>query len=373
MSRAILQPQLSVAGQDQRFARAFAVINGAIAARAFPGAAVAVVHAGRMVALRGFGRFTYADDARRVGAETMYDLASVSKVVATTAMAMLLYERGLLDLDVAVRAVVPEFADVADPRRDRVTVRMLLAHSSGLPAYARLFEQARSRETLLEAAYKLPLEADPGTRAEYSDIGFIILGEILARVAGEGPAENALSSFCRREVFGPLGMTKTLFRPAEQMCQQFPPTVEDLDFRHRVVQGEVDDENAWVMGGVAGHAGVFSSAGDVAHFAHVLLEGGSPLVRRETLELFTRRQASPAGTTRALGWDTPSRPVSQSGKYFSERAFGHLGYTGTSLWIDPERRLAVALLTNRTWPDRSSQAIKQVRPAFHDAVVEALA
>ena len=142
-------------------------------------------------------------------------------------------------------------------------------------------------------------------------------------------------------------------------------------FRKRIIQGEVQDENASVLGGVAGHAGLFATAEDLATFAHVLLQGGSPLVRPETLALFTRRETAPAGTSRALGWDTPSSP-SQSGKYFSARSFGHLGYTGTSLWIDPERQLSITLLTNRTWPDCSNKAIKDVRPAFHDAVVEAL-
>ena len=142
-------------------------------------------------------------------------------------------------------------------------------------------------------------------------------------------------------------------------------------FRKRIIQGEVQDENASVLGGVAGHAGLFATAEDLATFAHVLLQGGPPLVRPETLALFTRRETAPAGTSRALGWDTPSSP-SQSGKYFSARSFGHLGYTGTSLWIDPERQLSITLLTNRTWPDCSNKAIKDVRPAFHDAVVEAL-
>jgi CubicO group peptidase (beta-lactamase class C family) len=150
-----------------------------------------------------------------------------------------------------------------------------------------------------------------------------------------------------------------------------PPTEDDRAFRHRVIRGEVHDENAWVMGGVGGHAGCFATAEAVATFAECMLRGGEVLFQPHTVELFTQRQATPAGTSWALGWDTPT-PPSLSGKYFSPRSYGHLGYTGTSLWIDPERRLSVTLLTNRTWPDRSSQAIKHIRPAFHDAVVEAL-
>ena len=150
-----------------------------------------------------------------------------------------------------------------------------------------------------------------------------------------------------------------------------PPSAEDNHFRKRVVQGEVQDENASALGGVAGHAGLFSPALDVAQFAHCLLQNGAPLWRSETVALFTRRENSPPGTSRALGWDTPS-PPSQAGNFFSPRTFGHLGYTGGSLWIDPERSLAVVLLSNRTWPDCRSEVIKQVRPAFHDAVSKAL-
>ena len=360
-----LLPQADYAGQDERFATAFAILRQAISERAFPGCAVSVLHGGKLVALKGLGRFTYENDSPQVQAETIFDLASVSKVVATTHMAMLLYERGQLELDAPVSSLLPEFAG-GDPRRDQVTVRMLLAHASGLPAYERLFERARTREDLIRAARTTPLTADPGSRAEYSDIGFIILGELLARLADE-----PLDRFCRREVFGPLGMARTGFCPPASWRPQIPPTVDDRTFRKRVVQGEVHDENASVMGGVAGHAGVFAPAYDVALFAHAMLNGGRPILRPETVTLFTHRQELPPGTSRALGWDTPSQP-SQSGQYLSRSAFGHLGYTGTSLWIDPENQLAITLLTNRTWPDHSNQAIKQVRPRFYDAVVEAL-
>lgn len=318
------------------------------------------------MALKALGRFTYDASSPEVTAATVYDLASVSKVVATTAMAMMLYERGHLDLEAPIAGVLPEFASAHDPRRRAVTFRALLAHSSGLPAYARLFETAATRDALLHAAFTTPLEADPGSRSEYSDLGFIVLGEVLARVAGE-----PLDAFCRREVFGPLGMSHTTFCPPAGWRLRIPPTVDDRNFRRRVIQGEVHDENASVLGGVAGHAGLFAPAADVAAFAHMMLRGGRPILRSETVELFTRRESSPPGTSRALGWDTPL-PPSQSGSHFSSRSFGHLGYTGTSLWIDPERALSITLLTNRTWPDQTSQKIKEVRPLFHDAVIEAL-
>ncbi|MGE5204104.1 MAG: serine hydrolase domain-containing protein [Chlamydiota bacterium] len=360
-----LLPQADYGGQDERFARAFGILQEAISEHVFPGCAISVLHRGRLVALKGLGHFTYEPSSPVVEAETIFDLASVSKIVATTPMAMLLYERGQLDLEAPVTSLLPEFAG-DDPRRDEVTVQMLLAHSSGLPAYERLFERAQTREELIRGALSMPLAADPGTRAEYSDIGFIILGELLVRLADE-----PLDRFCQREIFGPLGMARTCFCPPAAWRPQIPPTVDDRAFRHRVVQGEVHDENASVMGGVAGHAGVFAPAADMALFAHAMLNGGRPILRPETLALFTHRQSQPPGSSRALGWDTPSQP-SQSGRHLSQTAFGHLGYTGTSLWIDPELQLAVTLLTNRTWPDHSSQAIKQIRPKFQDAVMEAL-
>jgi CubicO group peptidase (beta-lactamase class C family) len=300
-----------------------------------------------------------------VTTQTIFDLASVTKVVATTAMAMILYERGVLDLEMPLSSIVPEFL-TGDPRREDASLRMLLAHRSGLPAYEKLFLRARSMDDLLHAAFRTELVADPGARAEYSDIGFILLGVALERLADE-----SLDQFAQREIFGPLGMIHTAFKPAASLRDSIAPTADDQSFRHRIIQGEVQDENASVLGGVAGHAGVFATAGDVAIFASCMLTGGAPLLRKNTVEVFTRRESTPPGTSRALGWDTPSSP-SQSGKYFSAQSYGHLGYTGTSLWIDPDRQLSVTLLTNRTWPDCQNSAIKKVRPEFHNAVIEAL-
>ncbi len=354
--------------QDEVFVSAFLILKEEIARHAFPAVSVAVTHEDKLIARKALGRFTYEPSSPAVTPATLFDLASLTKVVATTTMAMLLYQRGLLDLDAPVAAVVHEFTAQAekDPRRREVTLRMLLAHSSGLPAYEKLFLKARTRDELLHAAFAMPLVADPGTRATYSDIGFIILGVALERLADE-----SLDRFCQREIFAPLGMTHTTFNPPAKLRAEIPPTADDQTFRHRIIQGEVQDENASVLGGVAPQAGLFSSAEDLAKFAHCMIHEGNPVLRPDTVALFTRRESSPPGTSRALGWDTPSTP-SQSGKYFSPQSFGHLGYTGTSLWIDPVRQLSITLLTNRTWPDGSNQAIKQVRPSFHDAVSEAV-
>ncbi|MFZ0322398.1 MAG: serine hydrolase domain-containing protein [Candidatus Sulfotelmatobacter sp.] len=359
--------RLDLDHQDTIFESGFGVVREAIAGRVFPGASVAVTHQSRLIGLKAFGQFTYEADAPAVTTATLFDLGSVTKVVATTAMAMRLYERGLLDLDAAVAAIVPEFlADAErDERRHDVTMRMLLAHCSGLPAHEKLFLRTQSRDELLRAVFSMPLVAEPGSKAAYSDIGFILLGAALERMADE-----AIDSFCQREIFAPLGIMNTAFNPPVEVRAQIPPTVDDRSFRHRIVQGEVFDENTSAMGGVAPHAGIFSTAADMALFAHAMLHSEG-LARRDTIALFTRRESAPQGTSHALGWDTPSAP-SQSGEYFGAQSFGHLGYTGTSLWIDPERQLSITLLTNRTWPDCSNVAIKQVRPKFHDAVVEAI-
>jgi serine-type D-Ala-D-Ala carboxypeptidase len=359
----------NIAAQEDRFPGAFGIIENAIAARAFPACSLAVTLRGELVAHKSLGRFTYDPASPEVTNASIFDLASLTKVVGTTAMAMILYERGLLDLEARVTAIVPEFAGGLagdDLQRGEVTLRMLLVHSSGLPAYEKLFMRVRTRDELLQSAFTTPLGAAPGARAEYSDIGFMILGVALERLADE-----SLDVFCQREIFGPLGMRHTTFNPAPGLRESIPPTADDRSLRHRIIQGEVQDENASILGGVAGHAGLFSTAEDLAIFAHVMLNGGHPILRSTTVELFSHRELLPEGTSRALGWDTPSVP-SQSGKYFSPLSFGHLGYTGTSLWIDPDRQLSIILLTNRTWRDCQNQAIRQVRPAFHDAVAESL-
>ncbi len=280
--------------QDEVYARPFDILKRAIVEQAFPAASVAVIQHGRLAALKAFGRFTYELGSPEASATTIFDLASVSKVVATTTMAMILFERGLLDLEAPAIAVVPEFGP-GDPRRNDVTLRMLLAHSSGLPAHDKFYLRARTPAEVLSLAFSTPLTAEPGSRSEYSDIGFIILGVILERIADE-----SLDRFCQREVFGALGMSHTAFNPPAIWHSFIPPTADDRSFRNRIVQGEVQDENAFALGGVAGHAGVFSTANDLAIFANAMLNRGRPIVRPETLDTFTRREPRPEGTSRSI-------------------------------------------------------------------------
>lgn len=354
-----------------RFAKVYRVLQDAIDSRAFPGSAFGVMAGGDVVLSDALGSFTYDQHAPGVQAETVFDVASVTKVVATTAIAMLLFERGELRLDTPVGELLPGFVigRANSELARRVTLRNLLAHNSGLPGYVEFFRKEATASGLFRACLGLPIEAEPGERNEYSDPGFILLGKAL-----EILCRDSLSSVARKRVFEPLGMKATCYRPARPRWEQIAPTEIDETFRQRRIQGEVQDENAWVLDGVAGHAGVFSNVPDLLRFAGGVLESykdGSGIFKRETVELFSERQA-PDGSSQALGWDTPSMSGSSAGRFFSSKSIGHLGYSGCSLWIDLEASVAVVLLTNRTWPDRKSQAIKQVRPAFHDAVRESL-
>jgi CubicO group peptidase (beta-lactamase class C family) len=360
----------------RRFASVYRVLNDAISAHAFPGCAFGVLAGGRVVLQDALGRFTYEDGAPSVTAETVYDVASLTKVVATTAAAMLLYQRDSLDLDMPLRELLPGFTSSPASAEDAPHVKLchLLAHNSGLPGYPQLFRSATTPIAMVRACLALPIEAEPGTRTEYSDPGFILLGKAL-----EAYTHDPLALWVRREIFQPLRMMATGFCPPRAKRSSIPPTEEDTTLRHRRIQGEVQDEHAWRLQGMAGHAGLFSNMPDLLRFADEILNAGrgtGPATGRPrlfdatTVEHFARRQG-PEGSSRAMGWDTPSQN-SSSGRHFSPHSIGHLGYSGCSLWMDLDASVAVVLLTNRTWPDRQCELIRSVRPAFHDAVREAL-
>ncbi|HEU5458800.1 MAG TPA: serine hydrolase domain-containing protein [Terracidiphilus sp.] len=357
----------------ERFQPAYRVLEEAIVRRAFPGCAFGLFANGRVVFSDALGHFTYDEGARAVSPQTIFDVASITKVVVTTAAAMLLHQRGKLDLEMRLGDLLPGFVvGRASSRNARgVTLRHLLAHNSGLPGYVELYRTAGSPAALFRACLQVPLEAEPGQRVEYSDIGFILLGKALEMLTRE-----YLSSWAQREIFAPLQLASSRFCPPAETRFAIPPTEIDMSFRNRRIQGEVQDENAWLLHGAAGHAGLFSNVDDLLRFSAEILSAlkpsaGNPpsLFMPETVEMFSLRQP-PNGSSRALGWDTPS-PNSSSGHHFSPRTIGHLGFSGCSLWIDLEKQLAVALLTNRTWPQRENQLIREVRPAFHDALLQA--
>jgi CubicO group peptidase (beta-lactamase class C family) len=341
------------------------LLERARAARDFPGGVLAIAHEGRLARLRPFGRLTYDDDAPAVEVDTLYDLSSLTKVVATTTVAMALVDEGRLDLARPVPELVPEFRGEG---KEDVRIEHLLSHSAGLPATAPLYRDRRGREACVEAVATMPLVYPPATRSLYSDLGFILLGEVLERTSGQ-----PLDAMARERVQDPLGMADTLFRPGPELLPRIAPTERD-PWRGRLLRGEVHDPNAFAMGGVAAHAGLFGTAPDLSRFAQMMLDGGSRAGRRVVsaaqVARFTRRADVP-GSSRALGWDTPTGR-SSAGRLLSPRAFGHVGFTGTSLWIDPDRRLFFLLLTNRVHPT-AHRKIDDVRRRLADGVVEALA
>jgi beta-glucosidase-like glycosyl hydrolase/CubicO group peptidase (beta-lactamase class C family) len=341
------------------------VVTRAIEGHAFPGAVLAVGKDGFLVHLKAQGRLTYDEGAPAVRPDTIYDLASLTKVVATTTMAMTLVDEGRLDLARPVSAFLPAFRG---GDKDRVTVFHLLTHSSGIDWWAPLYKDLKGQAAYLDRIQAMPLVYEPGTKSLYSDLGIILLGEILERVAGE-----PLQAFAARRLFEPLGLRDTRFRPGPELRARIAPTERD-PWRGRVLQGEVHDENAFALGGVAPHAGLFGPAEELSRVAQMLLDGGvydnRRLVSRATVERFVSRAGIP-GSSRALGWDTPSEG-SSAGTLLSPRSFGHTGFTGTSMWMDPDRRLFVVLLTNRVHPTRENNAIREVRRAVADAVVRAL-
>jgi len=372
MNREEMSSETPSAVLDSRFAAAYRVLDDAIAARAFPGCAFGVLAGGEVVLQGALGHFTYDEGAPAVTADTIYDIASVTKVAATTAAVMLLHQRGLIDLEMPLGELLPGFVVGRVPGEvaRHVKLRHLLAHSSGLPGYVEFFRTAATPSALLSDCLALPIEDEPGARFEYSDPGFILLGKVVEVLTRE-----PLPTWIAREIFHPLGLCATGFCPPQGAKPFIPPTEEDTTLRQRRIQGEVQDENAWVLRGGAGHAGLFSNVPDLLRFAEEILDasanaGNARLFNASTVEFFARRQG-PEGSSRALGWDTPSAN-SSSGRHFSPRSIGHLGFSGCSLWIDLDAAIAVVLLTNRTWPDRQTQAIREVRPLFHDAIREAL-
>ncbi|HEV2385824.1 MAG TPA: glycoside hydrolase family 3 N-terminal domain-containing protein [Candidatus Acidoferrales bacterium] len=352
-----------------RLAPAFALLDRAVADRAFPGGVLAVGLDGKL-AVHPFGQLTYDQKSVRVTAQTIYDVASLTKPVVTASSAMHLSEIGTLRLDAPVARYLPEWA--AGPKPDwraKTTVADLLRHSAGLPAHRDYYLQAKGYRAIVARALAEPLDYQPGTKIVYSDLDFMLLGEIVRRLAGEG-----LDRWAQEQLFAPLGMTHSLFRPAVKLRPQIAPTENDTAWRKRQLWGVVDDANAFAMGGVAGHAGLFSTAGDLAAFAQMILNGGlyahRRVFQRATIVKFTARQTIGGGAY-GLGWDVPNAP-SSSGSYFSPASFGHTGFTGTSIWIDPQKDLFVILLTNRVYPTAANDKIRQVRPALHDAVLQAL-
>ena len=344
---------------------------------AFPGATLAVGYDDNVVLLAAVGHYG-ANDPRPVTPETIYDLASLTKVIGLTTATMMLVDEGKLDLDAPVQRYVPAFRGT---NKERVTITNLLTHSSGMPAWRPLYAEANTREEALALVDTTALLRQPGDTFIYSDLGAITLAQAVQAVSGQ-----RLDDFLAARLFTPLGMNSTRFLPPQNWRDRIAPTENDTVFRHRLLRGEVHDENAGRLGGVSGHAGLFSTAPDLAVFAKWLLQVRAvpdslyhacadgpclPWISGRIVRDFTRRQNLPAGSSRALGWDTPSE-ISSAGTKMGPNAFGHTGFTGTSIWFDPDRGLFIILLTNRVNPTRANTKIFQVRRRVADLVNDAL-
>lgn len=366
---------------EGRLERAFSVVERGVEGGAFAGA-VAAVGCGNALVVRAFGHAALQPARVPMRPDTLFDLASLTKVVGTTPAVLRLVEDGAFSLDAPVADLLPEFAD------RRVTVRHLLTHTSGLPAWAPLYLDHRGLPAYLRAIGGMPLERPPGERVVYSDLGFILLGAIVERVAGE-----SLPDYCRKAVFAPLGMDATGWLPAaprERIAATEAGNRTEMDmagaraaefghWRQEILWGEVNDGNAhYGLGGVAGHAGLFGTVADLAAYARAWLRRGFPILSPPTVQLATRNLTAGLGGARGLGWQKPpeeplpARPHS-CGELLSAAAYGHTGFTGTSLWIDPEKELFIILLTNRLHPvpERKGPDLLALRPAFHNAVVAA--
>src|SRR5688572_33282080 len=339
------------------------IVRRGITAGGYPGASVVVGRRGYSVFEKGYGRLGWTSGSEAVVPdESIYDLASLTKVVGTATAAMILYDEGRLELDAPVAKYLPAFSGGT---KDDVTVRQLLTHTSGLPAGRDLRRLASSAWEARQLVMSTPLTCAPGRCLVYSDLGADVLGFTVEAITGQG-----LDAFLSERVFAPLGMNDTQFRPAQSLRDRIAPT-EVSSPRGYAIRGEVHDENAWALGGVAGHAGLFSTAADLSLFAQMMLNRGTfngvRIVSDSAVARFTTRTTG----TRALGWDT-SDGEGTAGVHMGERAYGHTGFTGTSLWIDPDRDLFVILLTNRVHAPRArrpAKVIADVRADLADAAV----
>ncbi len=362
----------------------------AVEQEVIPGATI-VVRVGDDVAFEGaFGFRTIQPDRQPMRLETVFDLSSLTKPLATAIAVMMLMRDGKLRLDDRVTRFCHDFGVHG---KGRITFRNLLSHCSGLTAWRPFYQQIAdierggkvnfmasrgAKEYVYEQIHREKPQAAPATTTIYSDLNFMLLGEVIEQIGGV-----ALDRFCREKIYRPLGLRTTDFidismvrtRRLEPVPEMFAPT-EVCPSRKRLLVGEVDDENAYAMGGVSGHAGLFAPVREVDRIVRELLasyDGRSEFVPQKVLREFWTRDATVEGSTWALGWDTPSPEYSSSGRHFSPAAVGHLGFTGTSIWIEPERKIAVSLLTNRVHPRRDNQAIRDFRPKIHDLVMETLA
>ncbi len=347
------------------FSRVDSLIESAIRDSVFPGCVLLIAKDGKILRHKAFGHLTYDLNSRNVETNTIYDLASLTKVIATTTATMLLVSKGLLDIEKPVQFYLPEFIG---KNKEKVLVKNLLLHNSGLPAYKRFYAFCKSEDEVINDILQTELEYEPGSKTIYSDLGMILMGKII-----ESMTNQSLDEFCRKEIFNPLGMINTFFNPSKNLLSRIAPTEIDNYWRMKLIHGEVHDETASLLNGVAGHAGLFSTAKDVSILLQMLLQNGyyqgKQFIDSSVVKRFTTRFSE--NSSRAFGWDTKSDQNS-AGRLISENSFGHTGFTGTSCWVDKDRNLIIVLLSNRVNPTRENTKIISFRPLIHNEIIKTI-
>lgn len=370
-------------GYAHDFSALDGIVSKGISNNYFPGAQLLIGNKSDILYQRSYGNFTYDEFSPVVTESSMFDLASLTKVVATTSAIMKLYEEYKIDLNDQVAEYIPEFANNG---KDNITILNLLLHNSGLKAFIPFYKYYTNKEEVLNAVYNAELEYQINSRFVYSDLNAILLGKIVERVSG-----MKLDDYCKSNIFVPLEMNSTTFIPDENIKERILPTEHDNYWRNRQLKGEVHDEAAAILGGVAGNAGLFSNSMDLYKFTRMMLNKGryfnsstgGDLKEKEffksgIVDLFTKKFIDLSYiNTRALGWDTKPEPASSRyrihcGELMSENCFGHTGYTGTSIWCDKDRNIIIIFLTNRVYPYRDNDGIREVRPEVHNAAIEIL-
>lgn len=367
----------------QDFSNVDKIVSEGIEKKYYPGAQLLVGNEKEIIYYKNYGRFTYDLNSPEVIDTSLFDLASLTKVVATTTAIMKLYDEGKIYLNDFVSNYIPQFNSYG---KDSIRIINLLLHNSGLKRWFPFYYNSNSKEDILRYISEMDLDYQIGYNNSYSDLNMILLSEIVERVSGK-----SFDKYCDEEIFIPLGMSNTFFKPSDEKKQNCLPTEDDNYWRFRLIQGEVHDENASIMNGVSGHAGLFSNAKDLYLFMKMLLNGGiyeelnretafpvyKELIKKETIELFTTKyETDRYENFRALGWLT--KPLqepevrTQCGSLISKNSFGHTGFTGTSLWCDKDRKLIIIFLTNRVYPTRENNGITQIRPDLHDEIIKTL-
>lgn len=363
-AQALLEPDLN--NPRYNFSLIDKAIENGIADSAFPGGVVLIGHKGKIVYQKAFGHYTYDHSSTPMSLDVMFDMASVSKVIGTTSAAMLLYDAGKLNLDEKVTTYFPDFAVNG---KEKAVVRNLLLHNSGLPPYGLFYKKLKTADAVWDSIRHMKADYETGSQYVYSCLGMITLQKIMEKISGE-----RMDLFLNKNLFAPLGMSHTMYAPADSLKDQCAPTEVDNYFRKTLVQGKVHDETAYLLNGVSGNAGLFSTAPDIAVFCQMILNkgfyNGKQYIKASTIDEWTKKQTKQS--SRGLGWDTNDEGETAAWKKFSFTSIGHTGFTGTSVFIDKERDLFAIILTNRVYPTRDNNKLTKIRHIVHDEIINAI-